>query len=458
MQTFMNILDTITAQKRIEIAALYQNNDLETLKSATKPTTRNFYNDIAAAHSQKQPFFICEFKRKSPSEGWINADADLPQQVQAYAQAGAKAISVLTDTSFFGGSYQDLELAAATLHELGENRPLLLQKDFILDEIQIYKARAAGADLILLIAAILTADQLQYLKEIAASVGMGVLVEVHDNEELQKVQHLDFPVLGINNRDLKVFRTSLNRVNVLKKQSPHRFIISESGIYNYRDFAVVRHADGFLIGTGLMRAGAASLSALQNSKYLFKACGIRTADLFQEDTADFIGINFSPVSKRRMPLEILDQNPIPSHAVAVFYQNDPEEIHAILERYPFQRVQLYAGDVTPEFVRSIRKKILLAARVRTQADLDDLENYAADIDLFILDGPDPGSGTQVENDLIPPSFPYPFLLAGGMHSGNLERLTKYQNCIGVDMASGIETDHVVDAEQIRAVLGNIKLL
>ncbi len=442
------ILDKITAAKELEIKALFNQYDLAALRAEAIPTTRSFYNELAA----QQPFFITEFKRKSPSEGWIAEHANVAEQVLAYAQAGAKAISVLTDTPFFGGTYADLERAAQALSTLGHDRPLLLQKDFVLDEIQIYLARRAGADMILLIAAILAPERLEALRKVAESLGMGALVEVHDQEELDGIQHLDFPVLGINNRDLKVFRTSLNRVNVLRRQAKDRLVISESGIHSYRDFAAVRHAHGFLIGTSLMRQGAQSLALLQSPRFLFKACGIRSAtDLLQPDAADFLGINFSPVSKRRMPTEVLDQHELPHNAVAVFYQNTPDEIRAVLEKYPFQRVQLYAGDVSPDVVRSLKKKILLAARIRTEQDIADLEAYAPDVDMFILDGPEPGSGIAADGHLIPPDFPYPFLLAGGIHAGNLERVHRYKHCIGVDTASGIETDGAVDPVRMQAI-------
>lgn len=452
-----NILDKIVLSKQLEINQLYQDYNIDELRTQAQATSHSFYANLARAREAQQPFFICEFKRKSPSEGWIDEHADLPKQINGYAQAGAGAISVLTDGPFFGGSYDDLRLAAATLASAGPNRPLLLQKDFILDEIQLYLARAAGADMILLIAAILDADRLQALREVAESLGMGALVEVHDQEELDKIKHLDFPVLGINNRDLKVFRTSLNRVNVLSQQANGRFVISESGIHNYRDFAVVRHADGFLIGTGLMRQGAESLKKLNEKRLLFKACGIRSADINAFAAADFLGINFSPVSKRRMPLDILDQiKPLPANAVAVFYQNSEAEILETLEKYPFQRIQLYAGDVTPEFVRRIKQKILLAVRVRTKADLEIGETYASDIDLFILDGAAPGSGTLIPDAVIPADFPYPFLLAGGIHADNLHLTQAFQHCIGVDMASGIETDGAVDPAKITLIAEQLK--
>jgi indole-3-glycerol phosphate synthase/phosphoribosylanthranilate isomerase len=443
-----NILHQIVLHKQQEIKALYEKYDLEDLKTTTRATLRNFYREVAAAST---PFWICEFKRKSPSEGWIDQNANVASQIRAYAGAGARAISVLTDQQFFGGTYDDLRTAAATLREL-PNAPLLLQKDFVIDEIQIYLARLSGADMILLIAAILEPDRLDTLRRVAESLGMGALVEVHDQEELDKVQHLDFPVLGVNNRDLKTFRTALNRVNVITAQARGRHIISESGIHDYRDFAAVKNANGFLIGTGLMRQGAGALQQLEYSRPLLKACGIRTPELFREDTADFIGINFSPVSKRRMPLEILDPSAIPGNAVAVFYQNPEAEIIAALDKYPFRRVQLYAGDVSPEFVRKIKRKVVLACRIQSPADIERALQYAADVDFFILDGPAPGSGTPVDTAVIPAGFPYPFLLAGGIRTDNIHLIRPFDHCIGVDVASGIETDGAVDIAKIRAML------
>jgi indole-3-glycerol phosphate synthase len=497
-----NILDKIVKQKHLEIKDLHEKYALSALQKATfienapKPA---FYIRLQAAKDARKPFFITEFKRKSPSEGWINQHADLPTQIRAYTQAGASAISVLTDTQFFGGSYEDLKLAVSTVKEVESrvekeveiverkvekevemvernfnNRPLILQKDFILDPIQIHLAKLHGADLILLIAAILSPERLDFLRKIAESIGLGVLVEVHDEEELDKIQHLDFPVLGVNNRDLKTFRTSLNRGNYLQKKSNGRLLIAESGVQSYRDFQAVHNADGFLIGTGLMRQTKA-LKQQENSgsgnffenlfeskgKMLVKACGIRTSNLLKEETADYIGINFSPVSKRKIDLDLLrdkgkssdgltlndPDTSLPENAVALFYKNTEAEIRAILNEFPFKIVQLYAEDVTPSFVRSLKKKVILAAAIRKAADIKALEAFAAEVDFYILDGAMPGSG-QLGEVLIPKDFPYPFLLAGGIKLENLSLTEKFDNCIGVDIASGIETDGEIDAIKI----------
>jgi len=291
--------------------------------------------------------------------------------------------------------------------------------------------------------------------------------------------------LGVNNRDLKTFRTALNRANVLKKQAGGRFVIAESGIRDYRDFQAVRHADGFLIGTGLMR-GSADFQVRQDDflkqadfqaratfpehfqsrgKLLFKACGIRTPEMlaaFSDEVTrsrpvtanhpDFVGINFSPVSKRRADAQTcaVFKTAQASNVMAVFYKNTESDIRDILGKFPFRSVQLYADDVTPEFVRSLKQRVVLALQVRETADLQKLEPFAADVDFFILDGATPGSGQRI-GAAIPADFSYPFLLAGGLHEGNLEAILDYENCIGVDIASGIETEGRVDFGKIQTI-------
>ncbi len=453
-----SILDRIVAQKQLEIKALYAKFDLNDLRDNARPCGRSFYQKIAQTRAAGEPFFIAEFKRKSPSEGWIVQDADVAEKAAQYLLAGASAMSVLTDEAFFGGSYDDLRAAAVAL----QHSPcLLLQKDFILDPIQIYLARAAGADIILLIASILPPQRLDFLKKTAESLGMGVLVEVHDAEELDAVSRLDFPVLGVNNRDLNTFRTALNRVNVLSQQAGGRLMIAESGIKSYRDFQAVKNADGFLIGTGLMadREGPDSFRERfrTEGKLLFKACGIREPGLLRGTRADYSGLNFSPYSKRRIHPDLLDNQSIPDHAVAVFYKNSEADIRETLERFPFRIVQLYAQEHSPEFIRSLRQKVILASSVHTAADLYRLEPYAADVDFFILDGARPGSGQPIET-AIPTDFPWPFLLAGGLHAGNLGRLLAYEQCIGVDIASGIETEARVAPEKIEQIAANLQNL
>ena len=176
----------------------------------------------------------------------------------------------------------------------------------------------------------------------------------------------------------------------------------------------------------------------------------------QVDGPDFIGINFSPVSKRRADaatLELLKASQF-SNAVAVFYRNTEAEICETIEKYPFKTAQFYADEVSPEFVRSLKIRVMLAVKVGVSVGI---ESYAADVDCFILDGAIPGSGTRIQTE-IPADFPYPFLLAGGLNADNLEAVLTCKNCIGVDIASGIETDYQVDLDKVRHIAQRLSAL
>lgn len=453
----MNILDKIVAYKKEEVQQLYQHHNLEELKAAVVPSPLSLYDTISAKAAKDDYFIITEFKRKSPSEGWINQQLSVEEQVNTYREKGTSAVSVLTDTISFGGGYEDLQEASSTLQNTGI---LVLQKDFVIDPIQIYLARKFGANMILLIAAILEADKMEELKSVAESLNMGVLAEVHSLDEYEKIAAINFPVVGVNNRNLNNFKTAINCCNYIAQRIDHQgYIIAESGISSALDLRITQqHARGFLIGTSLMRnAEQLNFKTLMEKRYFFKACGIRTPELLRHDISDLIGINFSGISKRKIEESWLTMEQVPGNAVAVFKENTEEEIKDVITKYGFRYVQLYADDISIDFVKEMKQKVILAISVKDEQDLALAEDYAAYIDLFILDGAKPGSGEQIEST-IPEDFPYPFLLAGGMNANNLDRLQQYRNCIGVDMASGIETAKQVDMHKIEDVREALKQL
>ncbi|GGE77833.1 indole-3-glycerol phosphate synthase TrpC [Priestia taiwanensis] len=195
---------------------------------------------------------ISEIKRASPSKGDINIGINIIEQAKQYEAYGASAISVLTDEVFFKGSYEDLRQVRECV-----DVPILC-KEFIVDEIQIYKAKSVGADIILLIVAALTKERLQQLYKCAVSLGLEVLVEVHDEEELDIALSIRPDLIGINNRNLKTFEVSLETTERLaEKAKAHGvFVISESGIRTKEDVLRLHKArvDGMLIGETFMRA------------------------------------------------------------------------------------------------------------------------------------------------------------------------------------------------------------
>lgn len=207
---------------------------------------------------------IAEMKRASPSKGMIREGADPVKQAMQYEVAGAACISVLTDTPFFKGSFEDLQAVAEAV-----DIPLLC-KDFVVDEVQIDQAKASGASVILLIVAALEDDVLKRLHTYATSLGLEVLVEVHDVEELKSALQIDAKIIGVNNRDLKTFTVDLKRTEEVAEAFPFgedRVLISESGIFEQLDAKRVSKAGaaGVLVGESLMRSDTVedSLQALQ---------------------------------------------------------------------------------------------------------------------------------------------------------------------------------------------------
>ena len=251
-----HILEEIVWEKDREIDVARQKVPLEKLRSQIQdlPPTRDF---IAALRSStRKPAVIAEVKKASPSKGVIREDFDPVAIARAYARGGASCLSVLTDKTFFQGGFEVLVDVRQAV-----DLPLLC-KEFILSPYQLYQARAAGADAVLLIAAILTDQDLNYLRKAAKALSLDVLVEVHDDEELERVLQLGgFPLIGINNRDLASFETDLATTERLMQrfgqqlQQTDTLLVSESGLFTRTDLDRVQSAGAkaVLVGEALMR-------------------------------------------------------------------------------------------------------------------------------------------------------------------------------------------------------------
>jgi indole-3-glycerol phosphate synthase len=253
MSATPDILLKITQRKRQEIAdrlALRSIADLETLLTqASEP--RGFADAIARKLAAGESGVIAEIKKASPSKGVLREDFQPAQIAQSYARGGAACLSVLTDIDFFQGSDQYLQQArdACTLP--------VIRKDFIIDPYQVYEARAIGADCILLIVACLDDQQLKDLNDLAHQLGMDVLIEVHDREELQRALQVDNRLIGINNRNLRTFDVSLDTtLALLPMIASERIVVTESGILRGEDVALMRRhqVNAFLVGEAFMRA------------------------------------------------------------------------------------------------------------------------------------------------------------------------------------------------------------
>lgn len=243
----MNILDTIIEHKKTEVAAAKQQQP-EALLKQMPGFSRSTFSLKQFLLDETKTGIIAEFKRQSPSKGIINATADVVAVTGAYTKHGASCLSVLTDQHFFGGSNADLQQARV-------NNIPILRKDFIIDEYQILEAKAIGADVILLIAACLTPARVQELAEYAKSLQLEVLLEIHNEEELQHICDAT-EIVGVNNRDLKTFTVDINRSIELSKKIPaDKIKIAESGIHNVETICTFKNASfkGFLIGENFMK-------------------------------------------------------------------------------------------------------------------------------------------------------------------------------------------------------------
>lgn len=244
----MSILKTITAYKLKEVEATQKAFPISLLEKS------NFYNSATISLKNallNQPIsIIAEHKRKSPSKNTINNTVTVDQVVLGYETAGAAALSILTDSKFFGGSLTDLLVAR------NHTTLPILRKDFMVTTYQIYETKAYGADAILLIAACLTSKEINEFSKLAKKIGLEVLVEIHNEEELQKALQPTVDIIGVNNRNLKTFEVSIQNSLDLVKNIPSSFIkISESGIQNINTINHLKSAgyQGFLIGETFMK-------------------------------------------------------------------------------------------------------------------------------------------------------------------------------------------------------------
>jgi indole-3-glycerol phosphate synthase len=248
-----DILERILAVKREELADAKRERPAAVVRAlaAEQQAPRDFVGAMQARIAAGRPAVIAEIKRASPSRGVLRAEFDPAAIAQSYARHGAACLSVLTDAQFFQGAPEHLALAREA-----SGLPAL-RKDFVIDEYQVHESRALGADCILLIVAALDLPRMQALEAAARSLGMAVLVEVHDAGELETALNLATPLVGINNRDLRTFETRLETtLDLLARIPGDRLVVTESGILAPSDVARMRAraVQAFLVGEAFMRA------------------------------------------------------------------------------------------------------------------------------------------------------------------------------------------------------------
>ena len=247
-----DILNKILETKRQELDDALQAAPLLGLRALAEsmPKPRDFIAAVRAKIAAGKPAVIAEIKKASPSKGVIREDFNVAEIAKSYEAGGAACLSVLTDIEYFQGRADYLKQARAAC-----NLPVL-RKDFMIDTYQVYEARAMGADCILLIAAAIDLAKMRELESVAHTLGMAVLVEVHNSEELELALQLKTPLLGINNRNLRTFEVTLQTtLDLIKRIPTDKIIVTESGIFTTEDVKLMRNHNvhTFLVGEAFMR-------------------------------------------------------------------------------------------------------------------------------------------------------------------------------------------------------------
>ena len=393
---------------------------------------------------------IAECKRRSPSRGVLRADYDPGAIARGYAEAGAAAISVLTEPTFFDGSLDHLAAvrAAVTIP--------VLRKDFIVSEYQLLEARAAGADAVLLIVAALEPRELRSLAECAAGLGLDVLVEVHDADELAMAIDAGARVVGVNNRNLRTLEVDVKASETLIGLMPKGVVaVSESGLKTSEDLARLRQQgyQAFLIGERLMTRAGSGTGAARTAggrAVLVKICGItrrEDAEAAVSAGADAIGFVFWPKSPRAIDpyraRAIAAALPPFVTTVGVFVDQPAEYVNGVAGLARLGAVQLH-GEEPPDYVAAMTRPVVKAVALRNGLEpaAIALEQWPSRV-VVLLDVHDPerrgGTGRTVDWSVAAAiARRRPVVLAGGLTAENVSEAIARVRPFGIDVSSGVE--------------------
>ncbi|MCR9420734.1 bifunctional indole-3-glycerol-phosphate synthase TrpC/phosphoribosylanthranilate isomerase TrpF [Vibrio sp. RM-69-4] len=399
---------------------------------------RSFYDALNTGKTA----FILECKKASPSKGLIRQDFDLDYIASVYHQY-ADAISVLTDEKYFQGNLEFLPRVRAQV-----SQPVIC-KDFMVDVYQVYLARHYSADAILLMLSVLDDQHYQMLANVAHQLGMGILTEVSNEEELHRAVALQAKVIGINNRNLRDLSTDLNRTKQLAPLLPEgTMIISESGIYTHQQVRELsQYANGFLIGSSLMAEENLELAVRKVTLGENKVCGLTHADdaaKAYQAGAVFGGLIFVPQSKRYVDLDNarLTMSGAPLRYVGVFQNHTIEAITQIATTLKLFAVQLH-GEEDQAYVDQLRAHLPSQIEIWKAYGVSDclptkLERH---IDRHLFDAKvgtqSGGTGQRFDWQLL--TEVNDVMLAGGLSPENAQQAANI-GCLGLDLNSGVESE------------------
>ena len=461
------VLQKIVLDKAQWVKAKEAEFPLSQFKQNVQKSDRSFYSALEKGTHQK-PAYILECKKASPSKGLIRAEFNLEDIANVYKHY-ASAVSVLTDEKYFQGNFEFLPLVRAIV-----SQPVLC-KDFMISEYQVYLARYYQADAILLMLSVVNDETYRVLADLAHSLGMGVLTETSNEEEFERALALGAKIIGVNNRNLHDLTVDLNRVVELTKKYADRIpadvrIISESGIYNHKQIRQLQKvAHGFLIGSSLM--GNQDLNNAVRSVIFGenKVCGLTRAQdvkIVYENGALYGGLIFAEHSKRYVSLRQAQElvTTAPLRFVGVFQNQELDFIAKIASQLQLYAVQLHGAE-TEGFITALRQQLpkntqiwkAISVNIESQSAVDFTDDL--NVDRYIFDSQTEnqqgGTGKTFDWSLIPENLKHKIILAGGISPNNVEQAIQ-QNCLGLDLNSGVESSTgVKDEEKVRLVFEKI---
>ncbi len=469
-------LDRIVTRTLEDLAQRKQDRPLEEIRHLA--IQQSPPRDLLEAFAQRSRVnLIAEVKRASPSKGMLAPHLDPVETARIYEANGAAAISVLTEPHFFLGS-------PTYLTEIKNSVSVpVLRKDFIVDEYQVYEARAWGADAILLICAILDDTQLRHLLHVAHDLRMRCLVEVHNTDEARRAVDAGAVIIGVNSRDLVTFQMNPSLIRDLRPLIPaNRVVIAESGIHTAADARRLARYDvqAMLVGESLVVSAdiPAHMRALlsgANEGVQVKICGLRTPEQINaaiEAGADLLGLVFHEASHRALTPDeargIVEASQLSQYArdgrptpelVGLFVNKDAEYVNEVAQTVGLTMVQLH-GTESPEFCRQMTRPVIKALHLHDQRDLEQIDRYRPVTWRLLLDTPSStwgGTGQTHDWELARLAAQQaPIFLAGGLTPENVADAIRQVHPRGVDVSSGVETNKQKDIAKIRAFIAQAR--
>ncbi len=463
-------LDRIVKQTLADLEERKHDVPLEEVqfRAALQPPPRDLLAPFRAASGIG---LIAEVKRASPSKGMLAPTFDPVKLASTYEANGAAAISVLTEPHFFLGSLEHLSAIKQTV------KLPVLRKDFIVDEYQIYEARAWGADAVLLICALLDDTQLRHLLHVAHQQRMRCLVEVHSAEEARRAVAAGAIIIGVNSRDLVTFQMNPHLLRELHPLIPKdRVVVAESGISTAADARRLARYDvqGMLVGEALVvsndiPAQIRTLLAGANTSTQVKICGLSAPEHLHaaiDAGADLVGLIFYEPSSRyigpqsaRTLLQTREARHLATEVVGVFVNKDADFINEVVEQVGLNIVQLH-GNEPPEFCQLISRPVIKGLHLKSHDDLSKISAYKETTWRILLDTPTShwgGTGTTHDWSLAQAvAQETPILLAGGLTPQNVTEAISQVLPWGVDVSSGVETNGQKDVEKICTFIENVR--